>query len=61
MNLGQLRMLLRAEYLVDAIGYNQVNGLPIKAADLSAVIADLVEEVEGTSLDLDASVERNHA
>src|ERR671937_653419 len=27
-NLGQLRMLLRAEYLVDAVGYNKVRGRP---------------------------------
>ena len=33
MNLGQLSLLLRGKYLVDAIGYNQVNGMPIKAAD----------------------------
>ncbi|WP_319804669.1 2-oxoacid:acceptor oxidoreductase subunit alpha [Nocardioides malaquae] len=61
MNMGQLRMLLRAEYLVDAIGYNQVNGLPIKAADLSRVIADLVEEVDDSTLDMDASGERSNA
>ncbi|GGD20735.1 2-oxoacid:acceptor oxidoreductase subunit alpha [Nocardioides daphniae] len=55
MNLGQLRMLLRAEFLVDAVGFNQVNGLPIKAADLARAIADLVTEVEGARLDLDAT------
>ena len=43
MNLGQLRLLLRAEYLVDAIGFNQVNGMPIKAADLEAAILQLLE------------------
>ena len=32
MNLGQLALLLRAKYLVDAIGYNQVRGLPFMAA-----------------------------
>ncbi|QWC86794.1 2-oxoacid:acceptor oxidoreductase subunit alpha [Nocardioidaceae bacterium] len=44
MNLGQLRMLLRAEYLVDAIGFNQVNGMPIKAADLETAILDLLKD-----------------
>jgi 2-oxoglutarate ferredoxin oxidoreductase subunit alpha len=44
MNLGQLSMLLRARYLVDAIGYNQVNGLPLKAADLEQAIINLIEE-----------------
>ncbi|QCX28656.1 2-oxoacid:acceptor oxidoreductase subunit alpha [Nocardioides jishulii] len=57
MNLGQLRMLLRAEFLVDAVGHNQVNGMPIKAADLARVVASLVTEVEGQRLDLDATSE----
>ena len=30
MNLGQLALLLRAEFLVDVIAYNQVRGLPFK-------------------------------
>ncbi|WP_240759376.1 2-oxoacid:acceptor oxidoreductase subunit alpha [Phytoactinopolyspora endophytica] len=38
MNLGQLAMLLRARYLVDVIGYNQVRGLPFKAEELADVI-----------------------
>jgi len=47
MNLGQLRMLVRSEYLVDAIGYNQVRGLPFGAAELADVIratADSLDE-----------------
>jgi 2-oxoglutarate ferredoxin oxidoreductase subunit alpha len=39
MNLGQLRQLVRAEFLVDAVGYNRVTGKPFKAGD----IADAVE------------------
>jgi 2-oxoglutarate ferredoxin oxidoreductase subunit alpha len=42
MNLGQLSMLIRARYLVDAVGYNQVRGLPFKAAELAGVIKDLI-------------------
>src|ERR1700712_4406876 len=38
MNLGQLAMLLRAKYLVDVVGYNQVRGLPFGAAELEAVL-----------------------
>ncbi len=34
MNLGQLRSLLRAKYLVDAEGYNAVRGMPFGAAEL---------------------------
>jgi 2-oxoglutarate/2-oxoacid ferredoxin oxidoreductase subunit alpha len=42
-NLGQLRMLLRAEFLVDAIGYNKVRGRPFRAAELEDAITALVE------------------
>ena len=34
MNLGQLAMLVRAEFLVDAARYNQVSGVPFRAADM---------------------------
>ncbi|WP_079008876.1 2-oxoacid:acceptor oxidoreductase subunit alpha [Streptomyces sp. XY431] len=48
MNLGQLALLLRAKYLVDAQSYNQVRGLPFKAAQLAdvlwAAIGNLDEE-----------------
>ena len=39
MNLGQLALLLRAKYLVDAESYNQVRGLPFKAAQLADVLS----------------------
>ena len=42
MNLGQLNLLLRAKYLVDTIGYNQVRGLPFKAQELAEVIEDVI-------------------
>lgn len=38
MNLGQLALLLRARFLVDIVGYNQVRGLPFKAEELADVI-----------------------
>src|SRR5512133_2631200 len=44
MNLGQLRMLVRARYLVDAVGYNKVRGLPFKAEELADVIIGLLDE-----------------
>ncbi|WQQ27013.1 2-oxoacid:acceptor oxidoreductase subunit alpha [Nocardioides bizhenqiangii] len=52
MNLGQLSKLLRAEYLVDAIGYNHVRGLPLKAAELAEAIGQLVGAAEGIDVDL---------
>ncbi len=38
MNNGQLVKVLRAEYLVDAEGLNQISGLPFKVSDLEAAI-----------------------
>jgi 2-oxoglutarate/2-oxoacid ferredoxin oxidoreductase subunit alpha len=52
MNLGQLSMLLRAKYLVDVVGYNQVRGLPLKAAELADAIGELVAKAEGVPVDL---------
>jgi len=42
MNLGQLSMLLRATFLVDARGYNQVRGLPFQATELADQIRELL-------------------
>jgi 2-oxoglutarate ferredoxin oxidoreductase subunit alpha len=42
-NLGQLRMLVRAEFLVDAVGYNKVRGRPFRAAELADAITALVD------------------
>jgi 2-oxoglutarate ferredoxin oxidoreductase subunit alpha len=35
-NLGQLSLLIRARYLIDAIGYNRVRGKPFRIAELEA-------------------------
>jgi 2-oxoglutarate ferredoxin oxidoreductase subunit alpha len=43
MNLGQLALLIRGRYLVDAISYNQVRGLPFKAEELAGVIEDVIK------------------
>ena len=45
MNLGQLSLLIRGRFLVDAIAYNQVRGLPFKAEELAGVIKDVVASV----------------
>jgi 2-oxoglutarate ferredoxin oxidoreductase subunit alpha len=43
MNLGQLALLLRARFLVDAVSYTKVAGLPFKAEELQHVITDIIE------------------
>jgi 2-oxoglutarate ferredoxin oxidoreductase subunit alpha len=45
MNLGQLAMLIRAKYLVDAVTYDKVAGMPLKAVELAEVIAATIEGV----------------
>jgi len=45
MNLGQLALLLRARYLVDVVGYNQVRGVPFGASELEDVFIAALEEV----------------
>jgi 2-oxoglutarate ferredoxin oxidoreductase subunit alpha len=45
MNLGQLAMLIRAKYLIDAVGYDKVAGMPFKAAELADVITATIEGV----------------
>jgi 2-oxoglutarate ferredoxin oxidoreductase subunit alpha len=41
-NLGQLRRLIRAEYLVDAHGFNMVRGLPLRTGELEEEINRLL-------------------
>jgi 2-oxoglutarate ferredoxin oxidoreductase subunit alpha len=38
MNLGQLLKLVRAEFLVDAVGYNRVRGVPLRAVEIEEAI-----------------------
>ncbi|MGW6935545.1 2-oxoacid:acceptor oxidoreductase subunit alpha [Lentzea sp. NPDC054927] len=45
MNLGQLALLLRGKYLVDAVSYTKVQGLPFKAEELQDVLADVIKGV----------------
>ncbi len=42
LNLGQLRALIRAEYLVDAVGLNKTTGKPF-------TVAEVVEAIEKTT------------
>jgi len=44
MNSGQLRTLLRARFLVDAVGLNRLRGLPLHIDELVAAITALHEE-----------------
>ncbi|MGA5319784.1 2-oxoacid:acceptor oxidoreductase subunit alpha [Streptomyces seoulensis] len=44
MNLGQLALLIRARYLVDARSFNQVNGMPFKAEQLATALKEAIDD-----------------
>jgi len=44
LNLGQLRKLIRAEYLIDAIGLNKVQGKPFSVAEVDAKIDEILSQ-----------------
>ncbi len=43
LNLGQLRLLIRARFLIDAIGLNRVTGRPLKIREIEEKIYKLVQ------------------
>jgi 2-oxoglutarate ferredoxin oxidoreductase subunit alpha len=44
LNLGQLLLLIRGRYLVDAVGLSKVQGLPFKVSEILAKCEELLEE-----------------
>lgn len=44
MNSGQLRQLIRAEYLVDAKGLNKIQGMPFTAAEIKAAALEYLKQ-----------------
>jgi len=45
MNMGQLLMILRAKYLVDAQGYNKIQGKPFKTSEIEQKIEQMLDLV----------------
>ncbi len=43
LNMGQLRMLIRSKYLVDAVGFNKVKGKPFSISELVEAICDAID------------------
>ncbi|MFN3876692.1 MAG: hypothetical protein ACK4L7_12390 [Flavobacteriales bacterium] len=44
MNSGQLRQLLRAEFLVDAQGLNKIQGLPFTSAEVKEAVRAMLDD-----------------
>jgi len=43
MNMGQLSMILRAKFLVDAESYGKIQGKPFKQSEIEAKIEELLD------------------
>ena len=45
MNMGQLLWVLRAKYLVDAEGFNKIQGKPFKQSEIEGKIEEVLREI----------------
>jgi len=45
MNLGQLNLVLRGRYLIDAVGFNQVRGMPFTSDELVIAINGILDDL----------------
>ena len=43
LNLGQLRMIVRSQFLIDVIGINQMNTKPFSVSDLTARVEEILD------------------
>ncbi len=57
-NMGQLSRLLRAEFLVDAVSFTQIQGVPFRAAAMEGAIVGQIESLAALS---DGEVRRDGA
>ena len=48
-NLGQLLLLVRAKYLIDAVGYDKVRGKPFRIAEIVTEAERLLGLGDGSS------------
>ncbi|MGH7781981.1 MAG: 2-oxoacid:acceptor oxidoreductase subunit alpha, partial [Candidatus Binataceae bacterium] len=43
MNMGQLLKMVRADYLIDAVGFNKIQGRPFKVSEIVTRINRILE------------------
>ena len=58
LNMGQLRTIIRATFLIDAVGFNKIQGQPFKVRD---VIAAIETQLGGTAAETSAAVRQAEA
>ena len=61
LNSGQLRLLLRAEHLVDCVGVNKVQGKPFTVTELVAAIEHESNSVKDNSIQSETGDSRRKA
>ena len=54
LNMGQLLMVLRSRFLVDAVGLNKVQGQPFKVAEVIKAVEDLIADDRTLPIDVAA-------
>ncbi len=54
MNMGQLLMILRAKYLIDAQGYNKIQGKPFKTSEIEQKIEEMLSLTPSVAIEDDA-------
>ncbi|MEZ5562147.1 MAG: 2-oxoacid:acceptor oxidoreductase subunit alpha [Gammaproteobacteria bacterium] len=47
LNAGQLRMLIRAQYLIDAVGLNKITGQPFRTSEIEQKIVSVLQGPDG--------------
>jgi 2-oxoglutarate/2-oxoacid ferredoxin oxidoreductase subunit alpha len=52
LNMGQLLMVLRARFLVDAVGLNKIQGQPFKVAEVVKAVEDLLQDDRSMPIDV---------
>jgi 2-oxoglutarate ferredoxin oxidoreductase subunit alpha len=54
LNTGQLRQVLRATFLIDAVGLNKIQGLPFKVREVEGAVEQLLGDTAQPTTDLSA-------
>ncbi len=57
LNMGQLRLMLRAQFLVDCIGLNKIQGQPFMVREVIAAIENLLTPTPTKTVPQHAAVE----
>ena len=60
LNAGQLKILIRAQFLIDATGLNKITGQPFRTSEIELEILRLLGVHDGSGADSPCSTETVH-